>query len=109
MYTYKFKLWLDKEGKVFGKGPYELLQGIEETGSLMQSAKKLGMSYSQAHGLLKRIEEKLGFTLICSKAGGAQGGGSILTDEAKTLMAKYNAFYEEANEMIDMLYKKHFE
>ncbi|KUO50363.1 MAG: hypothetical protein APF76_11695 [Desulfitibacter sp. BRH_c19] len=109
MYTLKYKIWLDKKGKVFGDGPYKLLQGIEEQGSLSNAAKSMGMSYSQAHTLLKRIEKNLGFPLIQSQIGGPMGGGSELTDDARQLMEKYVIFHEECEIALEKIFKKHFD
>ena len=76
-----YRVWLVSDGKAFGMGPYELLKGIEKTGSLRQSAMKMGMSYRQAWGLLRECERKLGFTLIERRVGGASGGYSKITME----------------------------
>lgn len=110
MYKYKlkYKIWLDKDGKVFGEGPYELLQGIKETGSLNSAAKKMGMSYSQAHKLIKNLEKKLGFPLVFSQAGGSRGGGSQLTPEAQVLMKKFAGFREECARILPIIFAKYF-
>ncbi|MEL7563618.1 MAG: LysR family transcriptional regulator [Dehalobacterium sp.] len=108
MYQVKYKIWLERNGKVFGEGPCHLLKGIEETGSLNTSARSMKMSYSQAYKLIKNIEKRLGFPLIMSQAGGQGGGGSQLTAEAKELMAKYIAFEKACSEYINSAYKKHF-
>jgi len=109
VYQIKYKIWLDKNGKVFGEGPYHLLKGIEETGSLNTSARSMKMSYSQAYKLIKNIEKRLGFPLIKSQTGGQGGGGSQLTDEAKGLMEKYTAFEKACGEYIHSAYKKYFD
>ena len=41
MYKLRYKIWLDQDGKAFGQGPYHLLAGIKETGSLSQAARQL--------------------------------------------------------------------
>ncbi|ATW24918.1 winged helix-turn-helix domain-containing protein [Candidatus Formimonas warabiya] len=108
MLRLKYKIWLDKDGKVFGEGPYRLLKGIEDTGSLNTSAKEMKMSYSQAYNLIKSIEKRLGFPLVHSQAGGYGGGGSQLTDGAKELMKKYLSFRQECEEAIQSLFEKYF-
>lgn len=108
MYNLNFKIWLDKEGKVFGQGPYELLKGVKETGSLSKAARRMHMSYSQAYNLIKSLESRLGFALITSQTGGKRGGGSFLTPEAAELMEKYAAFYEECEEALQNIFKKYF-
>ncbi len=108
MYKLKYKIWLDKKGKVFGDGPCKLLKGIEEHGSLSNAAKAMGMSYSQAHNLIKNIEEKLGFSLLARKVGGSGGGGSELTQEAHDLMKKYLEFHNECEIILEEIFQKHF-
>ncbi|HHU31808.1 MAG: winged helix-turn-helix domain-containing protein [Zhaonellaceae bacterium] len=108
MYILRYKLWLEKDGKAFGEGPYQLLAGILETGSLSNAAKKLNMSYSLAYNLIKKVEKNLGFPLIQSKSGGQGGGGSVLTPEALDLMEKYNGFLKESASALEKLFAKYF-
>ena len=51
------QIWLDNNGKAFGKGPCELLNRIEVTGSLNKAASQMGMSYSKAWRLMGDIEK----------------------------------------------------
>ena len=46
--------------RVFGPGARELLRCVDETGSLSQGAKKMGMSYSKAWRMVGEIERGLG-------------------------------------------------
>ena len=62
-----FKVWLEtEEGYVFGPGVYTLLRNVKETGTLKEAAKRIGMSYRYAWGLVKRAEEKLEHPLLRS-------------------------------------------
>ena len=48
-------LFLDDDGqRFFGDGPYQLLLGLEKTGSLRQAAAEMGMAYSKALRLVKQ-------------------------------------------------------
>lgn len=71
-----YKIWLTTTGKAFGKGPCEILKRVERTGSLKGAAKEMGMSYSHAWNLIKRLERELGFKLLLFQVGGESGGGS---------------------------------
>lgn len=108
MYELKYKIWLEQNGKCFGEGPYQLLKGIEETGSLNTAARAIKMSYSQAYTLIKAMEKRLGFTLIVSQAGGSGGGGSELTPEARDLMQLYHDFYDECTQALHTIFNKYF-
>jgi len=104
-----FKIWIEQNGKAFGEGPYELLKGVEKTGSLRQVAGQMGMAYSKAWKLIRTIEQRLGFSLLDRKVGGRTGGGSRITLQAKHLMLCYGRFREEAEEAIERIYLKQFE
>ena len=103
-----YKIWLEQEGKVFGKGPYELLKRTNEKGSLAEAAKSMKMSYNKAFNLIKAIEKKLGYKLLNSKRGGADKGSSTLTLEAEELMLKYEVFIEECDVALIKIFEKHF-
>ncbi|MCL6478245.1 MAG: LysR family transcriptional regulator [Peptococcaceae bacterium] len=104
-----YKVWIDNNGKAFGEGPYELLKGIEQAGSLRKAASGMGMSYNQAWRLIKTIEERLGFSLIESTVGGTSGGGSAVTPRARRLMESYKSFRAEVEETLERLFMKHFD
>ena len=109
MFQVKYKIWIDDGGKVFGKGPYDLLAGVRKKGSLSEAAKTLSMSYNKAFTLIKDIEKRLGYKLIVTKAGGNKGGGSVITEEAEDLMKRYDNFINECDESLDSIFKKHFD
>lgn len=98
----------EQEEKFFGEGPYRLLKKVEETGSLHSAAIELGMAYSKATKLLKNAEKSLGFSLTVRKIGGKSGGGSVLTDEAKNFLRRYEAFRKECFLHNEKLFDKYF-
>jgi probable selenium-dependent hydroxylase accessory protein YqeC len=108
MYKLKYKIWIDQDGKAFGEGPYKLLQGIKDTGSLSKSAKALNMSYSQAHTMMKNLSNKLGFPLIKSKTGGLGGGMTEITPEAQGLLDLYGNFYRDCEQALEELFYEYF-
>lgn len=103
------KIWVEKNGqKVFGDGPFDILQRIERTGSLRMAAAEINMSYSQAWKLIDDLEKKLGFPLLVKTAGGTSGGGSVLTEEGKEFSNRFSQFRREAVETLRQLFEKHF-
>jgi molybdate transport system regulatory protein len=83
-------LWIEGNGtRFFGPGPVELLQLIEETGSINQAAKKMGMSYKKAWEMVNRLNEIVGSAMVITATGGEKGGGSSISDEAKQLIEWY--------------------
>ena len=93
----------DNGEKFFGNGPYELLKGVKEYGSLSLAAKAMNMSYSKAYHLIKRSEEVLGYKLISSRSGGEKGGGSLLSEKGEIFLSSY-AEFSMANRMASNLH-----
>ena len=54
--------------RVFGPGARELLRSVDETGSLSQGAKKMGMSYSKAWRMVGEIEQKRAEAILPHRA-----------------------------------------
>jgi molybdate transport system regulatory protein len=104
-----YKVWLDNDGKAFGEGPYKLLKGVEEKGSLHQAAMDMHMSYRKAWLTLGSIEKKLGFPLITRQVGGVSGGGSQITDAGREFMKQYEGFRGDVKEALESIYKKYFD
>ena len=103
-----YKVWLDKNGKTFGDGPYELLRRVEKIKSLHRAANQMGMAYSKAWRLVRTMEERLGFVLLERKAGGKSGGGSRVTPNAKELLEHYERFRKDVEDAMERIYRRHF-
>lgn len=102
-------LFLDQEGnKFFGEGPFRLMKGVEETGSLHAAAADMGMAYTKALKLMKNAEKALGFPLTSRAAGGSGGGGSRLTKEGKEWMDRYEAYRDACVQANRQLYLEFF-
>lgn len=102
-------IFLDENNdKFFGEGPYRLLKGLEETGSLHSAAKAMGMAYTKALKLVKHAEAALQIKLTTTKIGGASGGGSTLTNEGKDWMNKYESYRNACLEANQKLYQEFF-
>src|SRR5208283_4118883 len=89
-----YKIWLETTDQigVLGEKKCELLKAINETGSLNDAIKKMGMTYRKTWGNLREIENKLGFPLIKTARGGIAGGSTALTLEAKIIIAAFEEF-----------------
>jgi len=72
----RWKMWLEIGGEpVFGPGAYSILKAVRETGTITEGAKKLGMSYRYAWGVIRKIEKRIGAPLLETRKGGTVGGG----------------------------------
>jgi len=101
-------LWIECDNeRFFGPGRVELLQRIGETGSIRRAAADMGMSYKKAWEMVSTVNKQAVRPLVVPKVGGEKGGGSVITDEARELIAfharlreRFLAFLErETNEL----------
>jgi len=76
-------------GASLGPGKIGLLEGIERTGSIRNAAEQAGMSFRQAWLLLKAIEQMFEQPVIAAQRGGSRGGGTVLTDFGRVVIASY--------------------
>ena len=89
----RHKLWLeDDSGLLFGQGRFNLLQTIEELGSLSAAAKAMKMSYRAAWGRIRASEERLGLSLL-QKA--PVGRSLVLTPAGKKLLDLFGRFEDQ--------------
>jgi 8-oxo-dGTP diphosphatase len=89
------------DGKtLLGEGRAELLELIDERGSLSGAAKEMGMSYRYAWGQVRRINEAAGAPVVDSTRGGPTGGRTSLTPLGRELVDAFrrveDALQEEA-------------
>lgn len=103
------KIWLEKNGeKIFGKGPVALLLKVDELGSLRKAAFALDMSYTKAWRLITQLEAALDTPILDKRIGGAKGGSSKLTPEAKSLIERYARMEAEIDQAVAVIFKKYF-
>jgi molybdate transport system regulatory protein len=82
-----FEAYLRAGEVSFEEGDAALLRAIDEHGSLNAAAEALERSYSRAHKRLSTLEGALG-PLVERERGGAGGGGSALTENARETLAR---------------------
>ena len=103
------KIWIESAGEpVFGRGRRFLLEAIDSHGSINQAAKEVDISFRKAWSHIKAMEERLGIKLVERQAGGKNGGGAVLTNEARAFLKKYVALEKGLQEIVDRKFKKTF-
>jgi molybdate transport system regulatory protein len=78
-------------GRAVGPGKIELLEALDQTGSLVKAARQLGMSYRRAWLLLKALNELTDEPLATSVKGGSGGGGATLTPHGRAMIRAFRA------------------
>lgn len=102
------KLWLEKNGAIFGDGLYNLLSSISSLGSISQAARVMEMSYRTAWGKIRATEKKWGISLVVARVGGETGGWTKLTPEAEELLKTYCSLQQEVDKFVQNLSGKLF-
>lgn len=81
-------------GLTFGPGKANLLQFIDEDGSISAAGRRMGMSYRRAWSLVEEMNTHYETPLVDSSRGGAKGGGAVLTLKGRAVLAEYRALEE---------------
>ena len=103
------KIWLERDGKVvLSDWRVKLLQAIGETGSLAQAAESMGVPYRTAWYKLKEVEEQVGVRLLETRSGGAGGGGTVLTAEARDILERFERVYADVATLVQRRFESEF-
>jgi molybdate transport system regulatory protein len=95
------RLWIEIGGeRFFGPGPLQLLEYIEETGSINQAAKKMEMSYKKAWSIINNLNTSALRPLVLTATGGQKGGGSTISPEAKALITYYRDLHQRFKQFL---------
>ncbi len=96
------RFWLTKEGQSFlGAGRIELLERIDQVGSINAAAKEMKMSYKAAWERINGMNALADQPLIERSTGGRGGGGTKLTPYAHELIATFHRLGELHRQFID--------
>ncbi|MCR9145671.1 MAG: LysR family transcriptional regulator [Rhodobacteraceae bacterium] len=82
--------------EMIGPGKADLLERIDRCGSIAAAGREMGMSYKRAWELIGTLNAMFRAPLVESTRGGPGGGGAVLTDLGREVVAQYRAFEEEA-------------
>jgi molybdate transport system regulatory protein len=105
----KCKVWIVFGDRVkLGDGRAQLLELIDELGSLRKAASRLEMSYRYAWGYLRELEQAAGFTLLERHAGGGPGGGMRLNKRGKEFVTRYRKFRRQVDAVVDRQFARTF-
>jgi molybdate transport system regulatory protein len=98
----RLRCWIDIDGeKFFGPGPAQLLELIEEEGSIAKAAKRMDMSYKKAWDIIDDLNTRGQKPFVISRKGGDKGGGAEVTEFAKKFLLKYRALTNKLNATIE--------
>ena len=90
--------WLEADLCLAGtldKRMIALLQAIDQTGSISQAAKQVGLSYKGAWQLIERANNLAPKVLVATATGGNRGGGTALTGAGRAMLDLFNRLQDE--------------
>ena len=91
----KANFWAEIDGEVvLSEWRVQLLQAIDEAGSISGAAHQLDIPYRLAWERVHEIEQALGQTMVDAQVGGAGGGGATLTPRAREYMRRWQEFHQ---------------
>jgi molybdate transport system regulatory protein len=79
-----------------GPGKADVLEGIEQTGSLAEAGRRLGMSYQRVWSLVAVMNRSFIEPLVSTQRGGASGGGAALTPTGRRVLVLYRQLESDA-------------
>jgi len=80
-----------------GPGKAELVELIDETGSISAAARAMGMSYRRAWLLVEALNASFVQPLVLTEVGGKRGGGAIVTEYGRGVVAEYRTMQIKAS------------
>lgn len=95
----QFRLEL-KHAIAIGPGKADVLQWIEQTGSIAEAGRRLGMSYQKVWSLVRAMNQHFIDPLVETQRGGTAGGGTTLTPTGKQVLKVYRAIEHDAQKAI---------
>jgi molybdate transport system regulatory protein len=86
---------LDAEGRI-GPGKIQLLEKIQQFGSISAAGRAMDMSYKRAWDLVDEINRICRQPAVERQTGGKNGGGAALTPFGVSLVARYRKIERDA-------------
>ncbi|HSI27932.1 MAG: winged helix-turn-helix domain-containing protein [Methylophilus sp.] len=91
------KIRINHDGNTaLGPGKIELLQMIEQHGSISAAAKQMQMSYRRAWELVDVMNRCFDQVVVLSTTGGTHGGGAQVTAFGKSLIDAYQQILQKS-------------
>ena len=104
LHRFRGKLEVDTEfGTFLGDTRIRLLEAIESHGSISRAAKAVPLSYKAAWDAIDAMNNLADHPLVIRSVGGRHGGGTLLTDYGRKVVALYRALDAEYQGALDRL------
>jgi molybdate transport system regulatory protein len=87
------------ESFYIGPGRADLMELIAETGSISEAARRMGMSYKRAWGLVQALNDGFGTALVETARGGKEQG-AVLTAAGREVLERYRGMQDTTRRAI---------
>ncbi len=104
----QIQLVTKEDDTIINEEGFTLLTEIKKEQSIVAASRNMGISYRKAWGLLREIENVLGFQLVGKHRGGKDGGKTDLTSEGLELTNAYIDLKAELEENVHDTVKNFF-
>ncbi len=84
-----------------GPGKVDLLEAIDNAGSISSAARDRGLSYKRAWDMVATMNQCFSSPLVSREKGGAGGGGASLTDLGLEVIKLYRAMETKSQKATD--------
>jgi len=104
----KTAAWVDGELRLVGtldSRMIGLLRAIDQSGSINQAAKQLGLSYKGAWQMIERANNFAPKVLISTTTGGSKGGGTCLTTAGQSLLKLFTRLEKQHRKFLQQINK----
>jgi molybdate transport system regulatory protein len=97
--------WVDGELRLAGLDGrmIGLLRAIDQSGSINQAAKQVGLSYKGAWQIIERANNGAPKILVSTATGGSKGGGTCLTEAGRSLLGLFTDLEQQHRQFLDQL------
>ena len=83
-----------------GPGKADLLDAVDQAGSISAAARAMGMSYRRAWILIEAMNRDFKKPLVATSAGGRGGGGAQVTAAGNEALKRYRAMEDKATAVV---------
>ena len=92
---------LSGDEPAMGPGKARLVSLIDSTGSISAAAREIGMSYRRAWLLVEAMNASFSEPLVTTAIGGKRGGGAVVTDFGRRVVADFVRMESKASAAIE--------
>ncbi len=106
-FNIRSRVWVfDDDIPFLGIGRVQLLENINEFGSITKGAEAMNMSYRKAWQLVENMNQMSAKPLVEKRMGGEKGGGATVTAEGKAVIKKYHLLQKKMDSYLTKITKE---